>query len=275
MDNDPQTNIEPMSPSTDSNPIDADQDESTHPVVATQTNEASSETALNANNTQESPEIQPAADTDLVNPSEEAPDTMVSNETAIEPLQKEDANQTKKMTAIEAQLRGLQGSIEILSHQMQLLQQQIKDQTQQHTNSEKKKEKNNKLHAESDKKHQGESTLYQQAFEQMKQQHNQNAIHLFVKLIKQYPEGTYTPNTYYWLGEIFFEKQKLNLALSLFEKVMHDFPQHAFSANASYKRALILAQLNKHDASIEALNKVIKDYPETTAARLATLKLNE
>ena len=61
--------------------------------------------------------------------------------------------------------------------------------------------------------------LYGQAYAEYRQKNLESAETMFLDFVKQYPDGFYTGNGYYWLGRIYFQQKKYYDAAVQFEKV--------------------------------------------------------
>lgn len=97
----------------------------------------------------------------------------------------------------------------------------------------------------------------------------QQALGLFDALILNYPAGQFTPNAYYWKGEIYLYTDDLELARQAFVQVVHLFADHPKVPDALYKLGVVYHRLGENQRALEYLDRVVAEHPEHTAAGLA------
>lgn len=96
-------------------------------------------------------------------------------------------------------------------------------------------------------------------------------------LILSYPEGSYTGDAYFWLGEIYLVQEMLEDSLEIFNSFVTKFDDHSRIPDALYKIAAVHINLEKFDLAENFLQEVISNYPNSGAALLAEqdlIKLN-
>ncbi len=96
-------------------------------------------------------------------------------------------------------------------------------------------------------------------------------------LILSYPEGSYTGDAYFWLGEIYLVQEMLEDSLEIFNSFVTKFDDHSRIPDALYKIAEVYINLEKFDLAENFLQEVISNYPNSGAALLAEqdlIKLN-
>ncbi len=96
----------------------------------------------------------------------------------------------------------------------------------------------------------------------------------FSSVIKLYPEGEYTDQAYYWLGESLVAQQQYKEAVNAFLTVVNKFPDSTKHAASLLKLAQVYKSLNKSRESRAALVQVIKEHPGSRSAELARNQLN-
>jgi len=100
------------------------------------------------------------------------------------------------------------------------------------------------------------------------------AIPAFEQFVQDYPESSYVPNSYYWLGQLFFTKNETLKAKSQFERVVSQYPQSSKAADALAK----LAQLAEKDGDTAAAKQfyqlLMSKYPQSKPAKTAKAKLD-
>ena len=96
-------------------------------------------------------------------------------------------------------------------------------------------------------------------------------------LILSYPDGTYTGDAYFWLGEIYLVQEMLEDSAEILNAFVLKFEEHPRKADALYKLAVVKINLEDVVSAEELLQEVISNYPNSGAALLAEqdlLKLN-
>lgn len=128
-----------------------------------------------------------------------------------------------------------------------------------------------------------EKSLYDLAYRHMSSKNYVAAITEFKDLLWQHPEGTYAPNAYYWLGEIYllqWQQQRdnntlLTQAKESFNTVLENFPEHHKAIDALLKLGFIELDQENWLQAKELLSKVIAENPGTSRARLAEARLQK
>ena len=114
-----------------------------------------------------------------------------------------------------------------------------------------------------------ERGTYESAYEMMQRHEYESAAEIFQRLIDEYPNGQYTPNAFYWLGELHRKNGDAEAARQSFVMVVDLYPDHNKVPDALYKLGVVYTQLDETDRAIEYLDRVVREYPESTAASLA------
>ncbi|WP_399424473.1 tol-pal system protein YbgF [Vibrio campbellii] len=118
-----------------------------------------------------------------------------------------------------------------------------------------------------------EQTAYQNAVDLiLKKRDYTGAIAAFQQFQKDYPDSTYSANSHYWLGQLYFAKKQDKEAVKSFAAVV--------SYKDSNKRADALVKLgdiaerNKNDAQAKKYyQQVVDEYPGSASAKVAGSKL--
>ena len=116
---------------------------------------------------------------------------------------------------------------------------------------------------------------YQAAFELLKEGRYDQSAKAFQQFLVAYPDSELADNAQYWLAESYYVSQRFNEALPIFNTVISDFPQSRKVPDALLKIGYCNFELKRWDAAEAALSRVVADYPETTAARLASKRLEQ
>lgn len=118
-----------------------------------------------------------------------------------------------------------------------------------------------------------EQAQYQAALDMLKQGRYPEAIASFRRFREHAPNSSYSDNVCYWLGESLYMNKELPAALAEFDRLLMDFPQSNKRANAQLKMGFIYYDLNDFAKARTILEQVKADQVGTTAAELATQRL--
>ena len=114
-----------------------------------------------------------------------------------------------------------------------------------------------------------EKLLYKNALELFEASRYAEALEIFSEVIITYPYGIYTPDAYFWSGELFLAQELYEDAKLSYAEVFEQFPNHIRSADSLYK----LGEIQRIDSEfIEAINyfeKVVSLFPDSGAAQLS------
>ncbi len=116
---------------------------------------------------------------------------------------------------------------------------------------------------------------YERAFNLLKEGRYDLAVEAFKAFVQTYPKGRYTDNAQYWLGEANYVQRNFKAALAEFEQVVNNFPDSPKRPDALLKMGYTYQALGDNDRARLSLNSVRMNYPDTTAARLASKRLQE
>ena len=122
-----------------------------------------------------------------------------------------------------------------------------------------------------------EVLLYKEALELFQTGNYAQSLENFRQLIITFPEGEYTPEAYFWSGELFLAQQKLEDARESYLVVVNKYDQHPRAADSLFKLSEIEKKLFQSEASNTYLMDLISKYPDSGAAQLAknTYELGE
>lgn len=118
-----------------------------------------------------------------------------------------------------------------------------------------------------------QKTAYMKGFDQLKSNQYDKAITSFKQYVTKYPDGQFTDNAWYWLGESYYVKGDQGSALKAFQKVAERFQSSPKMPGALYKIGLIEANQGNQAQAKKALQQVIDKYPGSDVADLASKKL--
>ncbi len=114
-----------------------------------------------------------------------------------------------------------------------------------------------------------EREAYQNAFDLMKGRKFDESITAFNDLIVRYPNGQYTPNAFYWLGELHLAQQNTEQARQSFMQVIGLYPDHPKVPDTLYKLGVAYHRLGDTAKAMEYFADVQSRYPQSSAAGLA------
>lgn len=120
-----------------------------------------------------------------------------------------------------------------------------------------------------------ERAAYERAFELLKQGRYDLAVAAFKAFVETYPRGHYADNAQYWLGEANYVQRNFQAAAAEFGRVVDGFPDSDKRPDAMLKLGYTLQELGQNDKARATLSNVVSSYPNSTAARLATKRLQD
>jgi len=118
-----------------------------------------------------------------------------------------------------------------------------------------------------------ELTDYQQAFDLLKRGNYNDAIAAFRSFLAAYPNGGYSDNAQYWLGEASYVNRDFDTAMREFNRVLERYPASNKVAGAMLKLGFIQHEKGQTGKAREILERLIQKFPGTTEARLAQQRL--
>ena len=114
-----------------------------------------------------------------------------------------------------------------------------------------------------------EEKAYQAAFQLIRDRKFDESKVALRRLLVDYPNGHYSDNARYWLGEVQMAQGNYPEAVKTFEQVLKDYPRSGKIADATYKLGRLHDLLGDKKKARELLEEVIKKHSDTAAARLA------
>jgi tol-pal system protein YbgF len=117
----------------------------------------------------------------------------------------------------------------------------------------------------------GERTAYAAAVQLTREKQFQPAIEAFNRQLTEYPDGAFSANAFYWLGELYLAlpTPKLELARQSFAQVVNLYSDHPKVPDALYKLGVVYGKLGDRDAAERHMRRTRDEFPGTPAAGLA------
>ena len=118
-----------------------------------------------------------------------------------------------------------------------------------------------------------EKLLYRNALELFEESRYAEALEKFSEIIISYPNGTYTPDAYFWSGELFLAQELFEDAKISYEEVSEQFPSHIRAADSLYKLGEIYRIESNFEKASIFYNEVISIFSDAGAAQLSKKSL--
>jgi tol-pal system protein YbgF len=118
-----------------------------------------------------------------------------------------------------------------------------------------------------------EQTAYQNAVDLiLKKRDYTGAIAAFQQFQKDFPDSSFTPNSHYWLGQLYFAKKQDKEAVKSFAAVI-TYKESNKRADALVKLGDIAARNNNQAQATKYYQQVVDEYPNSASAKLAKERL--
>ena len=116
---------------------------------------------------------------------------------------------------------------------------------------------------------------YQAAFDLIQARKYEDASRAFRDFLTAFPQSPLADNAQYWLAETHYVRRQFKDALPEFTKVTTQYPQSAKMPDALLKIGYCQGELGDKAAARTSLQQVMRQFPDTTAARLASQRLEQ
>lgn len=122
-----------------------------------------------------------------------------------------------------------------------------------------------------------EKTLYESAISHIQSRQYDLAIEKLQAVIDQYPEGSLTPNAYYWLGEVYAAKPTPDYenARKALAQVITYFPENRKVPDAAFKLGKVYHLMGDCQRSVDLLKQVIESQKGKSVSKLAEAYLRD
>ena len=116
---------------------------------------------------------------------------------------------------------------------------------------------------------------YQNAYDLLILGRNREAIAEFDKFLQAYPNGTYSDNAHYWLGEANYVERRFQEAVSRFDVVIFQFPASRKVPDARLRKGFALYELQRYAEARQELTQVEREYRGRSIAALARRRIEQ
>ena len=115
---------------------------------------------------------------------------------------------------------------------------------------------------------------YDAAFALLQARKYPEAAQAFETFLAQFPTSPRADNAVYWLAETHYVRGQYREALPVFRRVIEQYPQSDKVPDALLKVGYSQIELGDRNAARTSLQEVMRQFPDTTAARLASQRLD-
>lgn len=119
-----------------------------------------------------------------------------------------------------------------------------------------------------------EQISYFAAYELVKNKKYDQAIVAMQNFVQKYPQGSFTANAEYWLGELYLAQKDYKQSIAHFDIVLNQYESSSKAAACLLKSGYAYAESGNTAEARRRLQQVIANYPDTPTAQLARTKLN-
>jgi tol-pal system protein YbgF len=109
------------------------------------------------------------------------------------------------------------------------------------------------------------ATLYDQAFQALREQNYAKAQQGFDGFLKRYPKDQLAGNAKYWLGETYYVRGDYTRAARVFAEGYQQYPKSSKGPDNLLKLGISLSQLNKKQEACVTFSQLEKDYRNAAA----------
>ena len=120
----------------------------------------------------------------------------------------------------------------------------------------------------------GEGDAYRAAYATVRAKQFAEGVTAFEKFLIDYPGGKYSPNAYYWLGELnlVITPPNLESARQAFMLLLNQYPNNNKIPDALYKLGKVQYTKGNRDKAKEFLDRVINEYGSTNSSAVTLAK---
>jgi len=122
---------------------------------------------------------------------------------------------------------------------------------------------------------QAEKAAYSSAYDLLARGDNPAAITAFGQFLREYPDGPFSDNAWYWQGEAHYAVRNFDAARNNLSIVVNSFPESAKVPDARLKIGYSLYEEGNFAEARVVLTSVQNDYPGRSASVLARKRLQK
>ena len=190
-----------------------------------------------------------------------------------------------KLEQVQQDLQELRGRIEVQEHEIETLhnqqrslyadlEQRLNKLNSQTTIAHKPATQNDFGAETTNKQPRNEAAQYRAAYNLLKsKQYTEAKVH-FANLVKQYPLGKFTANSYYWLGELNLLEGNNQEAQQDFQAIVTHFADHQKASDAQLKLGIMAKDSGEFNKARQFFKQVQIDFPDSSAASIASKQLS-
>ncbi len=115
---------------------------------------------------------------------------------------------------------------------------------------------------------------YEAALDLIESRRYDEANRAFTGFLASFPTSPLADNAQYWLAETYYVRNQYADGLAAFRRLIESYPQSDKVPDALLKIGFCQAELGERAAARTSLQEVMRQFPGTTAARLASQRLD-
>ena len=180
-----------------------------------------------------------------------------------------------KFNEIQKEMQFLRGIVDVQKHDIDILKKKLNDVTPVSVTRISNAGNSGSSTVNTAISHNSEDEIneYNRAFAALKDRNYNVAVSKLNSLLKSHPQGKYTANAHYWLGEIYLLQGKYDSAEANFRNVITENVGHSKVPDAMLKLAMVYVNTQNIDKARSTVAQLQKQYPNSTASRMASIQL--
>ncbi len=117
----------------------------------------------------------------------------------------------------------------------------------------------------------GEREAYDAAYALVTERRFDEALEAFKQFLVDFPQGRYSPNSYYWMGELYqvITPQDLEAARQSFTQLLDQYPSHVKVPDAMYKLGKVYFMKGDKNKARSLMEVVVSKYSKGTNSSAA------
>lgn len=115
---------------------------------------------------------------------------------------------------------------------------------------------------------------YEAALDLIESRRYDEANRAFTSFLASFPTSPLADNAQYWLAETYYVRNQYAEGLAAFRRLIESYPQSDKVPDALLKVGFCQAELGERAEARTSLQEVMRQFPGTTAARLASQRLD-